>query len=146
MSDSVSTSGSTNNATRNNPIVMSEDENDARSEDTLERYERIMTPDNPDEEDYQYIHEFKTAKNKKHKIKTYTRMFHDYTLIDFPDEDDLEWLQPPMEDPNAGKRATRNPNPLHKYITIEDSDDEKDPDFDVNNYDEKKDRNSNVIP
>ena len=146
MSDSVITSESVSNDIRNNPIAMSEDESDTRSDDTVERFEKIMTPTNPDEEDYQYLHEFKTAKNKKHKIKTYQRMFHDYTLIEFPDEDELEWLQPPPEDPNAGKRATRNPNPLHKYITIEDSDDEKDPDFDVNNYNEKRDKNSNVIP
>ncbi|XP_021722872.1 uncharacterized protein LOC110690361 [Chenopodium quinoa] len=56
--------------------------------------------------------------------------------------DEEENLEPPK--PQVGKRTTRNLNPLYKVV-IEDSEDENDPIFYINTYEEEKDKKSNVV-
>ena len=48
--------------------------------------------------------------------------------------------------PTVEKRSTRNQEPLYKNVFFEDSEDERDQDFNPETCNEKKDGKNNVIP
>ena len=128
---------------------MSTQEIEKPKDDVIETMDNILLSlPNPPEEFQRYIRAYKAAQDKEDKIKISQRILDDTASSDSSkrEEDDVKEVVDEIVNPTKGKRSTRNPNPLYEDVSIEDSDDENDSDFDEERYDEKTDRLSNVVP